>query len=102
MHTPLDFITNLLLKTSAPAPCSACRTALSSIPAGSPHPRPSLEHHCTKTTLQLQAKNECCEMFPAALLMKKGGSLNRAQFIPDAQDLSEPVLLYPANIATGA
>jgi hypothetical protein len=34
--------------------------------------------------------------------MKKGGSLNKAQFIPDAQDLSEPVLLCRANIAAGA
>jgi len=81
---------------------SVCRTALSSIPAGSPHPRSSLEHHSTRTILQLQAKNERYGVFPAALLMKKGGSLNEAQFIPDAQDLSEPVLPCPANIATGA
>jgi hypothetical protein len=102
MHTPLDFITNLLAQTSAPALCSARRTALSSIPAGLPHPHSSSEHHCTKTILELQAKNECCEAFPGALLMKKGGSLNKAQFIPNTQDLSEPVLLCPANIATGA
>jgi hypothetical protein len=50
----------------------------------------------------LQAKNERYGVFPAALLMKKGGSLNKAQFIPAAEDLSEPVLLYPANIATAA
>ena len=37
-------------------------------------------------------------MFPGALLMEKGGSLNKAQFIPDAQDLSELVLPYPANM----
>jgi hypothetical protein len=102
IHTPFDFITNLLPKSPALALCSARRTALSSIPAGSPHPHSSLEHHCSKTILQLQAENECCEVFPGALWMKKGGSLNRAQFIPNAQDLSEPVLLYPANIATGA